>query len=347
MDYAEVEAPETPSPELLINSKNYEIKLDNDTYSLLMEIYSNDKLYFKLRKSNNIQLYQYIKEYKYNEILNLLLLHKKHYENLSKIFIFFDKAINNKKVKLVYNENKKVMILKLKRTLDLEEFESDIELNETKIQNEEIFKLLIEEINRLKNNKGNNDINKYIEEINNLTKKNNANELYIKTLEDKIKKLENKLDNYNNYIDERINQKINSMNNQNIINQQNMQPQINQQNIMNPQMNQSMNFQNINNNNINYNNMNNNMNMNPMNNINNNSISILFRMNDSSYPPLNVICQPEEKVFDMVKKYRDNCGNYEKNMRFLYRGEGLEYNKDKPISKVIVGNIANVLVVRT
>ena len=46
----------------------------------------------------------------------------------------------------------------------------------------------------------------------------------------------------------------------------------------------------------------------------------------------------------MVKKYRDNCGNYEKNMRFLYRGEGLEYNKDKPISKVIVGNIANVLV---
>ena len=166
-------------------------------------------------------------------------------------------------------------------------------------------------------------------------------------MEDKIKKLENKLDNYNNYIDERINQKINSMNNQNIINQQNMQPQINQQNIMNPQMNQSMNFQNINNNNINYNNMNNNMNMNPMNNINNNSISILFRMNDSSYPPLNVICQPEEKVFDMVKKYRDNCGNYEKNMRFLYRGEGLEYNKDKPISKVIVGNIANVLVVRT
>ena len=260
MDYAEIEAPETPSPELLINSKNYEIKLDNDTYSLLMEIYSNDKLYFKLRKSNNIQLYQYIKEYKYNEILNLLLLHKKHYENLSKIFIFFDKAINNKKVKLVYNENKKVMILKLKRTLDLEEFESDIELNETKIQNEEIFKLLIEEINRLKNNKGNNDINKYIKEINNLTKKNNENELYIKTLEDKIKKLENKLDNYNNYIDERINQKINSMNNQNIINQQNMQPQMNQQNIQ-PQMNQSMNFQNINNNNINYNNMNNNINI--------------------------------------------------------------------------------------
>ena len=89
MDYAEVEAPETPSPELLINSKNYKIKLDNDTYSLLMEIYSNDKLYFKLRKSNNIQLYQYIKEYKYNEILNLLLLHKKQYENLSKIYYFF------------------------------------------------------------------------------------------------------------------------------------------------------------------------------------------------------------------------------------------------------------------
>ena len=88
--------------------------------------------------------------------------------------------------------------------------------------------------------------------------------------------------------------------------------------------------------------------MNPMNNINNdNKISILFRMNDSSYPPLNVVCKPEEKVSDMVKKYRNNSGNHEKNMRFLYRGEGLEYNRDKSISKVIIKNNANVLVVRT
>ena len=52
------------------------------------------------------------------------------------------------------------------------------------------------------------------------------------------------------------------------------------------------------------------------------------------------------KISDMVKKYRNNCGYYEKNMRFLYRGEGLEYNKDKLISNVIIGNNANVLVVR-
>ena len=149
---------------------------------MMMELYSNDKLFFKLRKSDSIQLYHYIKEYKYDDILNLLLLHKKHYENLSKIFIFCDKAINNKKVSLVYNENKKIMILKLKRTLDFEEFECDIELNETKIKNEEIFKLLIDEINMLKNSKGNNENNKYIEEINNLTKKNNENEKYIKAL---------------------------------------------------------------------------------------------------------------------------------------------------------------------
>ena len=367
MEDAEIEVPETPSQELLINSKKYEMKLDQDSYLLLMEIYSNDKLCFKLRKSNNIQLYQYSNEYKYEDILNLLLLHKKHYEDLSKIFIFCDKAIINKKVKLIYNEKKKIMIMKLKRSLDFEEFECDIELKERKIKNEEIFKLLINEINAIKNKKENVQNSKYIEIIKDLTKKNNKNEQYIKTLEDKIKKLENKIDNLNNYIDERINQKLNSQNNKNMLNQQNILPQMNQQmnfqnmnnNMnLNNNINNNMNFNQMNsnlilNNNMNFNQMNNNnmkyniMNMNPMINAkNDDKICILFRINDSSYPSINVICQPEEKISDMVKKYRNNCGNYEKNMRFLYRGEGLEYNKDKLISNVIIGNNANVLVVR-
>ena len=51
MEYAEIDTPETSLLGLnqikLIDSKKYEMKLGKDIYSLLMELYSNDKLFFK------------------------------------------------------------------------------------------------------------------------------------------------------------------------------------------------------------------------------------------------------------------------------------------------------------
>ena len=175
----------------LIESKKYELKLREDTYSLLIERFEN-LISFKIRQINNICLYQYFREYKYEDILNLLSLIKNQYEDLSKIFIYFDKMINKQKVFLDYNNENKLMILKVKRTVDIEEFECNIELEETKLENDEINKLLIDEIKILKlNNKKQIEENKYKEIINNFTEINKQNKEYIKKLEEKIIKLEN------------------------------------------------------------------------------------------------------------------------------------------------------------
>ena len=174
----------------LIESKKYELKLREDTYSLLIERFEN-LISFKIRQLNNICLYQYFREYKYEDILNLLSLIKNQYEDLSKIFIYFDKMINKQKVFLDYNNQNKLMILKVKRTVDIEEFECNIELEETKLENDEINKLLIEEIKILKmNNNKQIEENKYKEIINNFTEINKQNKEYIKKLEEKIIKLE-------------------------------------------------------------------------------------------------------------------------------------------------------------
>ena len=192
-----MEAAETPTPlEILIGrgnlieSKKYELKLREDTYSLLIERFEN-LISFKIRQINNICLYQYFREYKYEDILNLLSLIKNQYGDLSKIFIYFDKMINKQKVFLDYNNQNKLMILKVKRTVDIEEFECNIELEETKLENDEINKLLIEEIKILKmNNNKQIEENKYKEIINNFTEINKQNKEYIKKLEEKIIKLE-------------------------------------------------------------------------------------------------------------------------------------------------------------
>ena len=174
----------------LIESKKYELKLREDTYSLLIERYEN-LISFEIRQINNICLYQYFREYKYEDILNLLSLIKNQYGDLSKIFIYFDKMINKQKVFLDYNNQNKLMILKVKRTVDIEEFECNIELEETKLENDEINKLLIEEIKILKmNNNKQIEENKYKEIINNFTEINKQNKEYIKKLEEKIIKLE-------------------------------------------------------------------------------------------------------------------------------------------------------------
>ena len=64
---------ENCTPEL-IDSKKYELKYNEDIYSLLIESSSDNYIRFVLRKSNNISMYQYINKYKYNDISKIFSL---------------------------------------------------------------------------------------------------------------------------------------------------------------------------------------------------------------------------------------------------------------------------------
>ena len=180
---------ENCTPEL-IESKKYEVKYKEDIYSLLIERTSDDYIHFQLYKSNNISLYHYINKYKYNNIINIFSLQNEYYQkDSSKLFLLFDLALTNKKLKFEYNNNKIIMKLILKKEKDFNEIEGKLELNKNKIENDEMFNILINEINVIKNNKRENKDNV----INKLINKNKEYENKIKLLEDKINILENEI----------------------------------------------------------------------------------------------------------------------------------------------------------
>ena len=180
------------TPELL-DSKRYELKYKEDIYSLLIERYSDDYIQFELRKSNSISLYHYITKYKFNDIIKRLSLKKEYQQDSSKIFKFFDLALTNKKIHLEYNNyNKNIMELILKKEKDVNKLEGILKLNTKKIENDEMFNILINEINEIKNNKKENKDNI----INELIKKNKEYENKIKLLEDKINILENEINQF-------------------------------------------------------------------------------------------------------------------------------------------------------
>jgi WD40 repeat protein len=126
---------------------------------------------------------------------------------LNEIFLFYDKILQKKKLKVIFLKEKNLMILNFKNIINLdEEVEANIELKEIKLNKEEIFNLLVNEVILLKKkekNKNNDSINENF--INNLKAEINSKEQKIvelekkieemnKNYESKIKKLEEKIE---------------------------------------------------------------------------------------------------------------------------------------------------------
>lgn len=81
----------------LIKHNNYELNTENGTYILLIEIYSDDTILFKLNQTNVLTNIQYKKEFKYEVMINNILYSLKAiYPDISKVFEFIDSSIKKK-----------------------------------------------------------------------------------------------------------------------------------------------------------------------------------------------------------------------------------------------------------
>ena len=101
MDFGESLVPETVDFEQennIENKKTYNLKLKDDLYILEMEINSNEKIIFKVKQKNKINDYFYLRECSYEEIIKKLLLTKEYYDNIYKVFDFYDKSLIKNKV---------------------------------------------------------------------------------------------------------------------------------------------------------------------------------------------------------------------------------------------------------
>ena len=206
----------------LLDHKEYELNLDESTYILSVEIYSNETILFKLNQKNILSNIQYRKEFTYENIIKELLNLKSIYTNIKEVLKLIDNSITKNRFKLVENKEKKTMSLQIKMLINEEEKESLISLPLEMTYNKEILNLLINEMNLLKNNNTNiqnNNMKKELEksqknfiELDNkykeivekqgvLIKQNEENTLHIKELiklnndkDNKIKELEQKIE---------------------------------------------------------------------------------------------------------------------------------------------------------
>ena len=137
-----------------------------------------------------------------------------------KVYKFYNLSLIKNKVELKKEENSKKMILYLKRTIDFDEIESVLTLEEEKITNEQMLRILFDEIKEIKikgipNNTNNNEhLNDFItknenniqnleEKINNLIKEKNEMKNEIKILKEENENIKKVLNKYKDFMDER------------------------------------------------------------------------------------------------------------------------------------------------
>ena len=198
-------------------SKEYELNLGQDTYLLKMEVITEDKMSFNLRQVNNISFAYFYQEYDYDTLVKELLIPGQHYNNIEKVYKFYDTAIEKQKVILSYDKDKNAMILLLKITISFDDIESKLYLKEYQLTNEEMIKILFNEIREIKSNNkilqknqiDNKDdiINKLVEKNKEMELKINENNIKINELINENKKMKENLNKCMNYIDEKMKEK--------------------------------------------------------------------------------------------------------------------------------------------
>ena len=174
------------------DQKTYQLLLNNEPYTLSLELCENNYIQFKLKKPNDPPYTQYKKSLNYNESLKVFLMSKDYYTNIDKIYNAINKLANKNKA-IIVNKNNKIGIV-FKRIIEEEEVECYIEFELKKLSQKEIIDNLLIEINDIKQKQITyiNEQQKIIELIN--KKGNNKEQINpYKDIEANIKEEQNKI----------------------------------------------------------------------------------------------------------------------------------------------------------
>ena len=123
-----MEGPETISIEFQKEEKEIKIEdfkifilvLNDNTYELILEYWSNEKIIIKLRQINILSYYIYTKVYKYDDLLVKFKLNKEDKKDILSLFNYLDKEIIPK-IKTISKEQKTIKLLFDNNYLDLYE----------------------------------------------------------------------------------------------------------------------------------------------------------------------------------------------------------------------------------
>ena len=142
---------ETPK-EKILEHKEFLINTLNEKYNLIIERDSSF-IYFKLYKSDEIDLYYYKNELELESIIKNLKLNSSKFRDLKDIFILIEKCYCNNNIFL--QENNDIINLIIKNVHDSNTDENKICLFKSELNINESFDLIFKQIKKIKSS-GNN-----------------------------------------------------------------------------------------------------------------------------------------------------------------------------------------------
>ena len=209
---AENITPEQNDQNFVAEKKDYKLSLDNDTFQLTIETFLNGNINFKITQINQISSSSFNKKYSFDEILQKLYSPKNFYENISNVLKFINMSISEKKVLLIKDKEQKIQLC-IKKMIDYKEVDCIIELDEIKLNNDEILQLLLNELKEIKthgvgkeNDQGiKNSIAELKKELEQTKKEKEVLEKKINLLTEENNKMKDNFEKYKNYIEEKLN----------------------------------------------------------------------------------------------------------------------------------------------
>ena len=209
---AENITPEQNDQNFVAEKKDYKLSLDNDTFQLTIETFLNGNINFKITQINQISSSFFNKKYSFDEILQKLYSPKNFYENISNVLKFINMSISEKKVILIKDKEQKIQLC-IKKMIDYKEVDCIIELDEIKLNNDEILQLLLNELKEIKthgvgkeNDQGvKNSIAELKKELEQTKKEKEVLEKKINLLTEENNKMKDNFEKYKNYIEEKLN----------------------------------------------------------------------------------------------------------------------------------------------
>ena len=204
--------PEQNDQNFVAEKKDYKLSLDNDTFQLEIETFLNGNISFKITQLNQISASFFNKKYSFDEILQKLYSPKNFYENISNVLKFINMSISEKKVILIKDKEQKIQLC-IKKMIDYKEVDCIIELDEIKLNNDEILQLLFNELKEIKSHgvgKENdqdvkNSISELKKELDQTKKEKEDMEKKINLLTEENNKMKDNFEKYKNYIEEKLN----------------------------------------------------------------------------------------------------------------------------------------------
>ena len=134
-------------------NKHYSLYLNNIEYNLTIS-YTETIISFRVTKNSPVIRYFYLNKFKLEQIRKKLLLLESKFPTIEKVVEIYDHYLEKGKISLIEEEDEKLMILRLKKILDDEEIECDLELNQTSLSSKEIINRLCDEVERVKSRHG-------------------------------------------------------------------------------------------------------------------------------------------------------------------------------------------------